>query len=58
MTMKHTLGAEAVERDGMTLDELAAFIEEARTSGVPGGAKPMAVVKFGTSKIKRIEVKG
>jgi hypothetical protein len=58
MTVKRTLGAEAAEKDGMTLDELALFIEEAKAAGVPGEARPTAVVKLGSARIKKIQIKG
>lgn len=45
-------------RAGLTLDELAAFIEKARERGVPGDAHPTAVIKLGSSRIKKIQIKG
>lgn len=43
---------------GATLDELAAFVEKAKARGVPGDARPTAVVKVGSTRIKKIQVKG
>lgn len=46
------------DKDGMTLDELAAFVQEAMRLNIPGDARPTAIVKIGSTRIKRIEVKG
>lgn len=45
-------------KQGATLDELAAFIEKARARGVPGDARPTAVVKIRSTCIKKLHVKG
>lgn len=57
MISTHILGAEAASKDGMTLDELAAFVAEAQKAGVRGNAQPKVTIKFG-GRIRKIEVKG
>ena len=44
--------------DSLTLDELAAFIEEAKTAGVPGETRPSAVTKIGSGRVKKLQIKG
>lgn len=46
------------DRDGMTLDELAKWVQDAMRLGIPGDARPTAIVKIGSARIKKIEVKG
>lgn len=55
--MTTTKTGEASDKRGMTLDELASWVQEAMRLGIPGDARPTAVVKIG-GKIKRIEVRG
>ncbi|MFF5261340.1 hypothetical protein ACFY4C_20550 [Actinomadura viridis] len=57
-TTKRTLGAEAADvKTGMTVAELLAWAQEAAAQGL-GDAHPTAVIKIGSARIKRIEVKG
>ncbi|WP_185949282.1 hypothetical protein [Microbispora sp. KK1-11] len=46
----------ADEKTGMTLDELAAFVQEAMRAGVPGGAVVRARVNM-RAGIKRLETR-
>jgi hypothetical protein len=48
----------SADKGGMTLDEVAAWVEEARRLGIPSDARPTAVVKMGSARIKKLEVKG
>lgn len=41
---------------GMTLDEIAAWVEEMRRVGIAGDALPSAVIKIGSGRIKRLKV--
>jgi hypothetical protein len=53
-----TVKAEAVDpKGGMTLDELAAFVQEAMRAEVPGGTVVKAVATW-RGGIKRVEVQG
>lgn len=56
--MTTTKSHDADDKRGMTLDEIAAWVEEARELGIPGDARPTAVVKLGSARIKKLEVKG
>jgi hypothetical protein len=58
MTVIKAMAANAADKSGMTLDELAAFVEAARSSGIPGDAQVTAVVKIGSARVKKIEIKG
>lgn len=55
--MTTTKTGEQADKKGMTLDELASWIQDAMRLGIPGDARPTATVKIG-GRIKRIEVKG
>ncbi len=54
MPRKRTVTYEAVKK-ALTLDELAAFIEDAKLAGASGSEAAKVRVNFG-GKIKRIEV--
>lgn len=57
MTVTRSVKAEATDqRTGMTLDELAAFIQEAMRSGVPGNTVLNARVTM-RGGIKRLETR-
>lgn len=56
--MTTTKTGEQSDRDGMTLDEIGAWVQEAMRLGIPGDARPTAVIKIGSARIKKIEVKG
>lgn len=59
MPTKRIFGTEATDpKLGMTLDELAAWLEEAKRYGVPGDATPTAVIKIGSGRVKKIKVEG
>jgi len=50
---------EPADKDGMTLSELYDWAANAMTVLlIPGDAKPTVVIKFGSGRIKKIEVKG
>jgi hypothetical protein len=48
---------ETADKDGMTLDELAAWFQNAAEFGVPGDARPTVIVT-GSGHIKKIEAAG
>lgn len=57
-TTKRTLGAEAADpKTGMTVSEILAWAQEAVEQGL-GEAYPTAIVKIGSARVKKIEVKG
>ncbi|MEU8040897.1 hypothetical protein [Streptosporangium sp. NPDC049078] len=57
MTITRTVAAVAEDgKQGMTLDELAAFVQEAMRAGVPGESRIRARVNF-TAGIKRLETR-
>jgi hypothetical protein len=57
MTVTHTIRAEASDpKAGMTLTELAAFVQEAMRAEVPGEARIWVRVNF-TGGIKRMETR-
>jgi hypothetical protein len=53
-----TKTGEQSDKDGMTLDEIASWVQEAMRLGIPGDARPIAVIKFGSARVKKLEVKG
>ena len=55
--MTTTVTGEQSDKNGMTLDEIAKWVQDAMRLGIPGDARPTAVVKIG-GKVKRIEVRG
>jgi hypothetical protein len=58
MATEKTVKAEAADtRHGMTLDELAAVIQEAMREEIPGDTIVHATATF-RSSIKRVEIKG
>ncbi|WP_158079471.1 hypothetical protein [Actinomadura sp. CNU-125] len=58
MTTEKTVKAEAADtKHGMTLDELAALVQEAMRAEIPGHTV-VKVVATWRSSIKRAEVKG
>lgn len=58
MTTEKTVKAEAADpKHGMTLDELAAFVQEAMRAEIPGTTVVRATATWRAS-IKRAEVKG
>lgn len=58
MTTEKTVKAEAADlKRGMTLDELAAFVQAAMRSEIPGTAT-VRMTSTWRSSIKRIEVTG
>ncbi|MFG2001716.1 hypothetical protein ACGFNU_21450 [Spirillospora sp. NPDC048911] len=58
MSTEKTTTAEAADpKHGMTLDELAAFVEEARGAEIPGTTIVKATATW-RSSIKKLEVKG
>jgi hypothetical protein len=58
VTTEKTVKAEAADpKRGMTLDELAAFVQEAMRAEIPGTTVVKAVATW-RSNIKRAEVKG
>ncbi|WP_187438189.1 hypothetical protein [Actinomadura decatromicini] len=58
MATEKTVKAEAADtKHGMTLDELAAFVQEAMRAEIPGTTVVRATATW-RSSIKRIEVKG
>lgn len=58
VTTEKTVRAEAADaKHGMTLDELAAFVQEAMRAEIPGTTVVKAVATW-RSSIKRAEVKG
>ena len=56
--MTTTKTGEQSDRDGMTLDEIIAWAEDAKQAGIPGDARATAIVKIGSARVKKIEVKG
>lgn len=56
--MTTTKTGEQSDKDGMTLDEIAKWVQEAMRLGIPGDARPMAIVKIGSARIKKIQVEG
>jgi hypothetical protein len=56
--MTTTKTGEQSDKDGMTLDEVGAFVQEAMRLGIPGDARVTAIVKIGSARVKKIEVKG
>ena len=56
--MTTTKTAEQSDKDGMTLDEIAMWVQEAMRLGIPGDSRPTAVVKIGSARIKKIKVEG
>lgn len=48
---------ETLDKGGMTLDELAAWIQDARRRGVAGNARPRVVVT-NSGCIKKVEAAG
>lgn len=47
------------DKDGMTLAELYDWVANATSVlMIPGDAKPTVVIKIGSGRIKKIEVKG
>lgn len=58
MTTEKTVKAEAADlKRGMTLDELAAVIQEAMREEIPGDTVVHATATW-RSSIKRVEIKG
>lgn len=58
MTTEKTVKAEAADaKHGMTLDELAAFVQEAMRAEIPGTTVVRATATWRAS-IRRAEVKG
>lgn len=56
MSTEKTTTAEAADlKHGMTLDELAAFVAEARLADIPGGTTVKATATW-RSSIKKLEV--
>jgi hypothetical protein len=56
--MTTTKTGEQSDKDGMTLDEIGAFVQEAMRLGIPGDSRVTAIVKIGSARVKKIEVKG
>jgi hypothetical protein len=57
MTVSTNLKAEAADlKAGMTLDELASFVQAAMTAGLPGGTRIHGAVNIRTG-IKRLETR-
>lgn len=58
MTTEKTVKAEAADtKHGMTLDEIAAVVQEAMREGIPGTTVVRTAATW-RSSIKRIEIKG
>jgi hypothetical protein len=53
-----TKTGEQSDKDGMTLDEIGAFVQDAMRLGIPGDARVTAIIKLGSARVKKIEVKG
>lgn len=56
--MTTTKTGEQSDKNGMTLDEIIAWAEDAKKAGIPGDARVTAVIKIGSARVKKIEVKG
>ena len=56
--MTTTKTGEQSDKDGMTLDEIAKWVQEAMRLEIPGDSRVTAVIKIGSARIKKIEVKG
>lgn len=56
--MTTTKTGEQSDKDGMTLDEVASWVQEAMRLGIPGDARVTAVIKIGSARVKKIEVRG
>lgn len=53
-TVSHTFGAE--KGKSLTLDEIAAFVADAREAGIPGSATPAGKVRM-SGKLHELTVK-
>ena len=56
--MTTTKTGEQADKHGMTLDEIASWVQEAMRLGIPGDTRVTAVIQIGSARIKKIEVKG
>lgn len=54
--MKRELTFEADDKNGMTLDELASFVQAAMKDGVPGDARPKVVTTGFSARIRKLRV--
>lgn len=55
--MTTTKTGEQSDKRGMTLDEIAKWVQDAMRLEIPGDSRPTVSIKFG-AQIKKIEVKG